>query len=509
MRASRSAMRILLVNSNTSDIVTEKVAAAARAAASPGTRDRRRHRDVRRARDRHARRARDRRALDDRAGRAACGRLRRGGDRGVLRHRPARRRASCSPIPVVGMTEAGLLTACMLGGRIGVVTFGRRVLPLYQRAGRELRAGRTHRRLARAREHRCLRARRASASSTARSSRPRTISSSAITPRRSILTGAVMAGVPARLQGEVPVPLVDCIACGVQQAELLVRLALPKPRAGSYAAPAGRELVTVDPAIARRFAATPAEVTTSAPRHAAQPRPLRPTRRSPGARRSIGPTASGSPCTSRSTSSTTLSAKVLPKTLVPGMPATRRAELTPGATTAIASAPGGCAQLVRRTPAPGHGAGQLGSLCALSRARRGVSRARRRDRRARPHELRAPERPRRRRRARADRRGDRDDRGARRTAAGGLARAVDRRDPRSRPIFSQEAGYAYLLDWCADDQPLWLATRVGRILAVPYPQELNDSTAIIGRQRRRGGVRRHDRRSVRRDARPGVGRSRW
>ena len=33
-----------------------------------------------------------------------------------------------------------------------------------------------------------------------------------------------------------------------------------------------------------------------------------------------------------------------------------------------------------------------------------------------------------------------------------------------------------------DDQPLWLKTRRGRILSVPYPQELNDSAAIIGRQ---------------------------
>ncbi len=32
-----------------------------------------------------------------------------------------------------------------------------------------------------------------------------------------------------------------------------------------------------------------------------------------------------------------------------------------------------------------------------------------------------------------------------------------------------------------DDQPVWLKTRGGRILAVPYPQELNDSAAIIGR----------------------------
>ncbi|MDB5847991.1 MAG: polysaccharide deacetylase [Rhodoferax sp.] len=49
------------------------------------------------------------------------------------------------------------------------------------------------------------------------------------------------------------------------------------------------------------------------------------------------------------------------------------------------------------------------------------------------------------------------------------------------PDLLQEAGYGYVLDWCMDDQPVWLATRQGRILSVPYPQELNDSAAIIGR----------------------------
>jgi len=49
------------------------------------------------------------------------------------------------------------------------------------------------------------------------------------------------------------------------------------------------------------------------------------------------------------------------------------------------------------------------------------------------------------------------------------------------PDLLHEAGYRYVLDWCSDDQPVWLATRQGRILAVPYPQELNDSNAIVGR----------------------------
>ena len=50
------------------------------------------------------------------------------------------------------------------------------------------------------------------------------------------------------------------------------------------------------------------------------------------------------------------------------------------------------------------------------------------------------------------------------------------------PDLQHEAGYEYVLDWCADDQPLWLSTRTGHIVAVPYPQEVNDSSAIIGRR---------------------------
>lgn len=51
------------------------------------------------------------------------------------------------------------------------------------------------------------------------------------------------------------------------------------------------------------------------------------------------------------------------------------------------------------------------------------------------------------------------------------------------PDLLQEAGYEYLLDWCHDDQPTWMQTRSGRILSVPYPQELNDIPQIVGRKR--------------------------
>jgi allantoinase len=50
------------------------------------------------------------------------------------------------------------------------------------------------------------------------------------------------------------------------------------------------------------------------------------------------------------------------------------------------------------------------------------------------------------------------------------------------PDLLHEAGFSYTLDWAMDDQPVWLTTRTGRILSVPYPQELNDANAVVLRQ---------------------------
>ena len=55
-------------------------------------------------------------------------------------------------------------------------------------------------------------------------------------------------------------------------------------------------------------------------------------------------------------------------------------------------------------------------------------------------------------------------------------------ESRVTPDLLAEAGYRYTLNWCSDDQPVWHATRAGRILAVPYPQEVNDIPSIIARK---------------------------
>ncbi len=51
------------------------------------------------------------------------------------------------------------------------------------------------------------------------------------------------------------------------------------------------------------------------------------------------------------------------------------------------------------------------------------------------------------------------------------------------PDLLEENGYEYVLDWCMDDQPIWMKTRSGgRILSIPYAQELNDIPQIVARK---------------------------
>jgi allantoinase len=53
---------------------------------------------------------------------------------------------------------------------------------------------------------------------------------------------------------------------------------------------------------------------------------------------------------------------------------------------------------------------------------------------------------------------------------------------RATPDLLAQAGYQYLLDWCMDDQPVFMRTKQGPILAVPYPQEINDIPMIVARK---------------------------
>jgi allantoinase len=54
-------------------------------------------------------------------------------------------------------------------------------------------------------------------------------------------------------------------------------------------------------------------------------------------------------------------------------------------------------------------------------------------------------------------------------------------ESRVTPDLLKEAGYRYVMDWPVDDQPIWMKTRAGPILSVPYPTELNDLPAMLTR----------------------------
>ena len=61
-----------------------------------------------------------------------------------------------------------------------------------------------------------------------------------------------------------------------------------------------------------------------------------------------------------------------------------------------------------------------------------------------------------------------------------------------------DTGYRYLLDLRLDDQPVWLTTESGPLLAIPYNAEINDSSTMIGRHASAREFEDDDRRRVRR-----------
>ena len=52
---------------------------------------------------------------------------------------------------------------------------------------------------------------------------------------------------------------------------------------------------------------------------------------------------------------------------------------------------------------------------------------------------------------------------------------------RVTPDLLQEAGFLYEMDWPGDDQPIWMRTRQGRLMSLPYSFEINDSPQVLVR----------------------------
>jgi len=157
-------------------------------------------------------------------------------------------------IPVVGMAEAAMLTACMLGRRFGIVTFAPALGPWYQEIvdynGLGARCSGVH----------CLDEAFADVAHVAeeKSAQLAALCASAVAAGAEvcILGGAPLAGLAAVIAQQVAVPLVDAVAAAVRQAETLASLRPRKPVAGSFRRPSAKAMTGLPAPLVRLFGGT-------------------------------------------------------------------------------------------------------------------------------------------------------------------------------------------------------------------------------------------------------------
>lgn len=244
-------MRILLLNPNTTEAITERLLAAAQSVASPGTEivPLTAPRGVPYIASRAEAQIGGAIALEmlaehhqtvDAAIIAAFG------DPGLMGAR------ELFDLPVVGMAEAAMLTACMLGRRFAIVTFARALGPWYEECvamhGLEGRCAgirmldETFADIADVQDEK-----EAVLIELAR----RAVSEDAADCV--ILSGAPLAGLAARVAGRIPVPVIDQVAAALKQAEALVALKPRKALAGSFRRPPAKATLGLASALAARI----------------------------------------------------------------------------------------------------------------------------------------------------------------------------------------------------------------------------------------------------------------
>ena len=244
-------MRILFANPNTTVSVTDRIAAVARAAANPGT-------EIVAVTGQHgvpyiATRADAvigaRVALEllaehtpgcDAAVVAAFADPGVGGARELL------------SIPVIGMAEAAMLTACMLGRRFSIVTFATAMAPWYREC---VEYNGLSGRLA---SIRCVSGGFRDIASVQQEKEAALVEACRLAAEQDeadvvILGGAPLAGLAGRVAAQVPVPLVDGVAAAVRQAEVLVGLRPRKATAGTFRTPDAKAITGVPEALGALF----------------------------------------------------------------------------------------------------------------------------------------------------------------------------------------------------------------------------------------------------------------
>jgi allantoin racemase len=161
-------------------------------------------------------------------------------------------------LPVVGMSEAAMLTACMLGRRFAIVTFAGTLASWYEDCVEMHGLG-----------NRCAGIRTlsdafSSVADVADEKEAQLVdlmTETASDARADVLVlgGAPLAGLADRIKARIPVPLVDPVQAATKQAEALVALGPRKAQLGTFRRPPAKETVGLPAPLARRIGHTDRE----------------------------------------------------------------------------------------------------------------------------------------------------------------------------------------------------------------------------------------------------------
>ncbi|MGE3872018.1 MAG: aspartate/glutamate racemase family protein [Parvibaculaceae bacterium] len=153
------------------------------------------------------------------------------------------------PLPIVGLAEAGMLTACMLGRRFSIVTFAQALTPWYEECvawhGLSERCGGVN----------SLDGAFGAIDDVQDEKEDLLVelANKAIVRDNSdvvILAGAPLAGLAGRIAERVPVPLVDCVAASVKLAEALAVLKPRKASVGTFKRPSPKPSIGLPASLA-------------------------------------------------------------------------------------------------------------------------------------------------------------------------------------------------------------------------------------------------------------------
>ncbi len=151
-------------------------------------------------------------------------------------------------IPVLGLTESALMSACMLGQRFSIIAISRRISAWYRET---VLANGLLDRLASIRTL-DQRVQNISSIQLDHADELKALCMQAIEHDGAdvlIIAGAPLAGLARAIASEIPVPLVDGVSSAVRHAESLVALGAQAPKLGSFAHPPLKPNKGLSPAI--------------------------------------------------------------------------------------------------------------------------------------------------------------------------------------------------------------------------------------------------------------------